>query len=185
MIEASDDVFEIYKKSFGDDATFMFTFNRDICQMPVLNTQVAYYLFHYLFTDQSDSIGQTGATYYEAYYNAYANMLDEAEWLSLQSEPYYSTHYASYKDAYSAEARYTNITLVLSIFISCLLVLLIPKYLLQNEQTIGYKLLGLGVIGLDGQVNPWYVPLVKTILACFGAIPMAFVLYLFLSAAYR
>lgn len=178
-IQASDDVFEIYKKAFGNDAAFMFTFNREISQMPVLNTQVAYYLFHYLFVDQSDSIGQTGATYYDAYYKAYAAMLEEAEMLILQSEPYYSTHYAAYKEAYSAQARYTNIALILSIVVSCLLVLLIPKYLFQDGKTVGYKLLGLGVVGVDGQAGAWYVPLVKTVLACFGAIPVAFILYLF------
>ncbi len=178
-IDASDDVFEIYKKAFGSDAAFMFTFNRELCQMPVLNTQVAYYLFHYLFIDQSDSIGQTGATYYEAYSNAYTNMLEEAETLILQSEPYYSTHYADYKEAFSAQARYTNITLVLAILVSCFLVLLIPKYLFKDGKTVGYRLLGLGVIRADGQAIAWYVPLIKTLFACFGAIPIAFILYLF------
>ena len=94
-IEAERDIFEIYKKSFGDDAAFMFTFNREISDIPVLNTQVAYYLFHFLFVDSSDSIGQTGRTYYESYYNAYSNMLEEAESLILLSEPYNSTHYVS------------------------------------------------------------------------------------------
>ena len=178
-IEASDDVFEIYKKAFGNDAAFMFTFNKDLCQMPVLNTQVAYYLFHYLFVNELDSIGQTGATYYDAYYKAYANMLEEAELLILQSEPYYSTHYADYKEAYCAQARYTNITLILSLFISSLIVLLIPKYVFKDGKTVGYKIFGLGVIGADGQANGWYVPLVKTVLACFGSIPVAFILYLF------
>lgn len=178
-IEASDDIFEIYQKAFGKDAAFMFSFNRDVCPMPVLNTQVAYYLFHYLFIDESDSIGQTGATYYQAYYNAYANMLEEAEMLILQSEPYYSTHYLNYREAYCAEARYTNITLVLAIFISCFAVLFIPKCVFKDEKTIGYKLFGLGVIGIDGQANPWYVPLLKTVLSCFGAVPLAFILYLF------
>ena len=178
-IEASDDVFEIYQKAFGNDAAFMFSFNRDVSPMPVLNTQVAYYLFHYLFINASDSIGQTGATYYDAYYNAYATMLEEAEMLILQSEPYYSTHYANYKQAYCAEARYTNIALILSIFVSCIIVLLIPKYLFKDEKTVGYKLFGLGVIGTDGRANQWYVPLIKTILACVGAIPVAFVLYMF------
>lgn len=178
-IEASDDIFEIYQKAFGNDAAFLFSFNRDIYPMPVLNTQVAYYLFHYLFIDESDSIGQTGATYYQAYYNAYSNMLEEAEMLILQSEPYYSTHYLSYREAYCAEARYTNITLVLAILVSCFVVLFIPKCLFKDEKTIGYKLFGLGVIGIDGEANRWYVPLLKTLLSCFGAIPLAFILYLF------
>lgn len=179
VIESSKDVFEIYKNAFGDDATFMFSFNKDLAEIPVLNTQVAYYLFHYLFIDSSDTIGQTGATYYRSYYNAYANMLEEAETLIIKSEPYYSTHYADYKNAYSTEARYTNITLVLSIFIACFIVLLVPKCLFKNEKTIGYKLFGLGVIRTDGEENAWYVPLLKTVIDCFGFIPVAFILYLF------
>ena len=178
-IEADDDLFEIYKKAFGDDATFMFSFNRELSEMPVLNTQVAYYLFHYLFIDSSDSIGQTGATYYQSYYNAYANMLEEAEMLVLKSEPYFSTHYRDYKEAYCAEARYTNITLIISIFIACFLVLLVPKYLFKDEKTLGYKLLGLGVIRTDGEANACYVPLIKTLIECIGFIPVSFILYLF------
>ena len=178
-INAEDDLFEIYKKAFGNDANFIFSFNRDISDMPVLNTQVAYYLFHYFFINDSDSIGQTGATYYEAYRVAYTAMLEEAENLILNSEPYYSTHYLDYREAYSAQARYTNITLILSIFISCFIVLLIPKYLFKDEKTIGYKLFGLGVVRVDGSSNRWYVPLIKTVIDCVGFIPIAFVLYLF------
>ena len=179
VIDSSKDVFEIYKEAFGDDATFMFSFNNELSEIPVLNTQVAYYLFHYLFIDSSDTVGQTGATYYRSYYNAYANMLEEAETLIIKSEPYYSSHYADYKNAYSTEARYTNITLVLSIFIACFIVTLTPKYLFKNEKTIGYKLFGLGVIRTDGEENAWYVPLLKTFIDCFGFIPVAFILYLF------
>lgn len=35
------------------------------------------------------------------------------------------------------------------------------------------------MIGIDGEANRWYVPLLKTLLSCFGAIPLAFILYLF------
>ena len=178
-VEANNDLFEIYKQSFGDDATFMFSFNKDLSALPVLNTQVAYYLFHYLFINESDSVGQTGATYYQSYYQGYSNMLEDAEALILNSEPYYSTHYQSYKEAYTSEARYANITLIVAIFISCFIVLLIPKYLFKNEKTIGYKLFGLGVITTDGEENQWYVPLIKTVLECIGFIPLAFILYLF------
>ena len=178
-VDANDDLFEIYKRAFGDDATFMFSFNRELSELPVLNTQVAYYLFHYLFINESDAIGQTGSTYYQSYFRGYANMLEEAETLIIQSEPYNSTHYQSYKEAYCAEARYSNITLVVSIFISCFIVLLIPQYLFKNEKTIGYKLFGLGVVRTEGEENRWFVPLIKTIIDCVGAIPVAFILYLF------
>lgn len=178
-VDANVDVFEIYRRAFGDDATFLFSFNREDSEIPVLTTSAAYYLFHYFFINESDSIGQTGATYYNSYYTGYSNMLEEAEMLILQSEPYYSTHYADYKAAYSAEARYTNITLVVSIMLATLVVLLVPKYLFKDEKTIGYKLFGLGVIKTDGEPNKWYVPLIKTLIDCVGFIPIAFILYLF------
>lgn len=178
-VKAEDDLFAIYKKAFGDDAQFMFTFNKEVSELPVLNTQVAYYLFHYLFIDSSDSIGQTGATYYESYYNSYSNMLEEAEMLVLNSEPYYSTRYLRYRQAYCAEARYVNITLTVSIILACLIVLLIPKYLFGDGRTVGYRLLGLGVLRTDGSRIEWYIPLVKTLVAAVGFIPIAFILYLF------
>lgn len=178
-IQAQGDLFDIYKRSFGDNATFMFSFNGELSEIPVLNTQVAYYLFHYLYINGSDSIGQTGATYYQTYYDAYSNMLEEAEGLILQSEPYYSTHYRSYKEAYCSEARYTNLTLLLSIFISCFIVLLIPRYLFGDGKTVGYKMFGLGVIRADGEPVKWYVPLIKTVISCVGFIPASFFLYLF------
>lgn len=178
-IKANDDLFEIYKRSFGNDASFMFSFNKEVSEIPVLNTQVAYYLFHYLFINESDTIGKTGATYYQSYYNSYSNMLEEAELLILQSEPYYSTRYMNYKEAYCAEARYVNITLLASLFIACFIVLLIPRYLFKDGKTVGYKLFGLGVISANGEAGKWYVPLIKTVLACIGAIPISLILYLF------
>lgn len=178
-VDVTDDVFEIYRQSFGENATFMFSFNREVSELPVLNTQVAYYLFHYLFIDESDSIGQTGATYYDTYYKGYSNMLEEAEMLILNSEPYYSTHYQDYKVAYSAVARHTNITLICAIFISCLIVLLVPRYLFKDGKTVGYKLFGVGVIRTDGETISWYVPLIRTFIDCLMCIPITFILYLF------
>lgn len=178
-IETNDELFEIYKRAFAENADFMFSFNKDVSEMPVLNTQVAYYLFYYLFISSTDAIGQTGATYYETYFNGYTTMLEEAEELILRSEPYYSTHYLDYMEAYSAEARYTNIALVVSIFISCLIVFLVPKYLFGNERSLAYRMFGLGVIRVDGTTGKWYVPLIKTVIHCFECIPIAFILYLF------
>ena len=173
------DLFEIYKKSFGDDAAFMFSFNKELSEIPVLNTQVAYYLFHYLFVDSSDSIGQTGATYYRSYYQAYSNMLEDAEMLIIDSEPYNSTHYLSYKTAYCSQARYTNITLVISILLSSLTVLLTSKYLFKDGRTVGYRLFGLGVVRTDGEMDAWYMTLIKTVIDSVGIIPIAFILYMF------
>ena len=178
-IKADDNIFEIYKRAFGSDASVMFTFDGDISDMPVLNTQVAYYMFHYLFVNSSDTIGQTGSKYYDAYYRGYANMLDEAESLIMQSEPYYSTHYVKYTEAYSSEARYTNIALTISIIISSLIILLIPMYLFKDCRTLGCKIMGLGMISADGESVEWYVPLAKAILGAIGFVPMAIILYMF------
>lgn len=177
-VAVSEDLFEIYKRSFGDDALLMFTFNREVSEIPVLNTQVAYYLFHYLFVNESDSIGQAGAGYYQIYADAYSRMLEEAEELIIESEPYNSTHYARYKEAYCTEARCTNIALVISIAIACFIALFIPRCLFGDGRTIAYRLFGLGVIGKDGSKTPWYASLIRTLLNCIGFIPIAFILYL-------
>ena len=178
-IGAERDVFEIYRSAFGDDASFMFSFDRERSEIPVLNTQVAYYIFHYLFVDESDSIGQTGATYYRSYYNAYSHMLEEAEQLIIESEPYNSTHYVNYKAALTAQARYTNIALLISIFISCFAVLLASRYIFGDGRTPGYMLLGLGVVGVGGERIEWYNPLIKTAVYAVGAIPITSILYMF------
>ena len=178
-IKASEDVFEIYKRSFGSDAAVMFTFNSELSDIPVLNTQVAYYLFHYLFVETSDTIGQAGSQYYNLYYNGYSNMLEEAETLILQSEPYYSTHYVRYKEAYSAEAKYTNIALTLSIVIASIVILLASRYIFKDGRSVGYKVMGLGVTTVDGEEIEWYIPLIKTAIECIGFIPIAFILYMF------
>ena len=178
-IGAERDVFEIYRSAFGDDASFMFSFDRERSEIPVLNTQVAYYIFHYLFVDESDSIGQTGATYYRSYYNAYSHMLEEAEQLIIESEPYNSTHYMNYKVALTAQARYTNIALLISIFISCFAVLLASRYIFGDGRTPGYMLLGLGVVGVGGERIEWYNPLIKTAVYAVGAIPITSILYMF------
>ena len=178
-IRADKDIFEIYRSAFGQDASFMFSFDRDRSEIPVLNTQVAYYIFHYLFVDDSDSIGETGETYYRSYYSAYSYMLEEAEQLIIASEPYNSTHYASYKAALTVQARYTNIALLISIFIACFAVLLIPRYIFGDGRTPGYLILGLGVIGADGERVAWYNPLIRTAAYAVGAIPITVILYMF------
>ena len=178
-IDSSTDIFEIYREGFGSDADFMFSFNKENSDLPVLNTQVAYYLFHYFFIDSADSIGQTGKTYYDSYYRGYANMLERAEQSILQSEPYFSSHYAVYRKAYTAEARYTNVALIISVVLSVLIILLLPRYLFGDGKSVGYKIFGLGVVGTDGRKIEWYLPLVQTLIECIGFIPVAFILYLF------
>lgn len=173
-----DYVFEVYKSNFGTDASFMFTFNKE-ASVPVLNTQVAYYIFHYLYVDSDDVIGQTGETYYNSYINSYSYMLEDLENKLLNSEPYYSEHYVNYVDSYCSQARYTNISLVVSIFISYLIIILLPKLIFKNGRSFGYKLLGLGVLNEEDDDNKWHVTLFKSLLDCIGFIYIGFVLYLF------
>lgn len=178
-VETDGDIFRIYKEAFGEDAGLLFTFNKDVSEIPVLNPQVAYYLFHYLYVDTDDSIGERGAEYYQAYSLAYSSMLNEAEELVLNSEPYFSTRYQDYKEAYSDQARYVNLTLIISIVISAFIVLLIPRLLFKDGRTVGYRIMGLGVITADGEKTPWYASLIKSVLGAAGSIPLAFLLYLF------
>lgn len=169
-------VVEIYKESFGVDYMPLF---EEYNGLPILKEDAAYYIFHHLFDDTKDVDSDTGSNYYQAFANAYANMLNQAEERLLKSEPYYSEHYLIYKEAYCNQALYTNIGLIISLFISCFIVLLIPKYLFKNERTIGYKLLGLGVLTLDNEENRWYVPLIKTFIEFFGLTTTTIILYLF------
>lgn len=178
-VNTVDYLFKKYEAGFGTDAKYMFLFDKSVSSVPVMYDHVAYYIFHYLFVDSSDDIGQTGATYYDAYYKGYSNMLEEAENYIIQGEPYYSTHYIKYMESYSSQARYTNVTLMISIFISSMLVLLIPKYLFKDGKSIGYKLFGLGVVSMDEEPISWYFTLVKTVIESFGAISIGLLMYMF------
>lgn len=172
-------LFDVYRTSFGEDANFMFTFNKEKSLVPILNTQVAYYMFHYLYISQEDAIGQTGMSYYQAYVNAYILMLQDAENILANSEPYHSEHFMVYKKALINQARQVNTCLIISIVISCLLCLLLPKYLFRYERTIGYRIFGLGVVNQLKEENPWYIVLIKTLFDCVGFLTVSIVLYLF------
>lgn len=178
-VNTVDYLFKKYEAGFGTDAKYMFLFDKNVSGVPVMYDHVAYYIFHYLFVDSKDDIGQTGATYYDAYYKGYCNMLEEAESLIIEGEPYYSTHYGNYMNKYSAQARYTNITLMISIFISSMLVLLIPRYLFKDGKSVGYKLLGLGTVRFDEESQPWYIILVKSIIESLGFISIGLLMYMF------
>lgn len=161
--------------AFGDSFTLLF---EEYESMPILNENAAYCIFYYLCENETDSIGETGSSYYQTFINKYTNMLLDAEDMVRESEPYYSTHYLAYSKAYCNQARYTNISLLISIFIASAICLLVPKYLFKNEKTVGYKLLGLGVINMENEENKWYIPLIKFIFELVGFIPTALILYL-------
>lgn len=174
-----DYVFSKYIESIGENAYFMFTFDKEISNIPVLNSQISYYIYHYLYIDGNDNAGKQGEHYYNVFTGAYASMLKEAEELLINSEPYYSTHYLIYKDAYNLQARQTNLSLIVSLFISYLIIILLPKLLFKNERTISYKIFGLGVINMNNESNKWYLVIFKSILGFLGSFIILYIAYLF------
>lgn len=171
--------YNIYSKAFGNSFSLMFTLNSTNSDMPVLNAHAASCMFHYLYIDDNDSLGQTGKEYYNLYSNAYLTMLDDASQKIIKSEPYYTTHYVVYLEAYRNQARYVNMGLLISLLIGYLLGILLPKLIFKYERTISYRLLGLGVIRLDGEENKWYITLIKSLIGCIGYVIITMIIYLF------
>lgn len=169
---------KVYKNAFGNDFISYFDIY-DGDNLPILKEDAAFFMFHYLFEDESDPNGEKGSSYYQTFINAYTYMLGEAENKILISEPYYSTHYLVWKNALCERSTLTNVWLFVTLFVSCLVVLLLPKYLFKNEKTVGYKLLGLGVINIDNEPNSWYIPLLKFIFECAGMVCSILLIYLF------
>ena len=178
--DPQDYLFRVYKDAFQDEASFMFIFDKNISEIPILKVDVAYCLYdYYINNDDSTSVGAKGYEYYQIFCSGYIDMLDFAIDKMIASEPYHTEHYLVYRESICNQARYTNISLLISLFIAYLLVILLPKYLFKNEKTIGYKLFGLGVIRLDGEENKWYIPLIKGIFGSIGFIVSVIIIYLF------
>jgi len=173
-----DYLINVYKSTFGSNFDLLFTYNEEIYELPILKTEIAYCIFHYIFVSEVDSVGEEGKTYYDLYFRNYSKMLDNAENLILNSEPYNSVHYKKYFTSYCNQARYINLSLVLSIIITYLMVVLLPKYIFKNERTIGYLLMGLGVINKDKKANCWYIVLIKSLIGCIGFVIVSFMRYL-------
>ena len=51
--------------------------------------------------------------------------------------------------------------------------------MLKNGRSIGYKILGLGVINELDEDNKWYITLFKSLIDSLGFICLAFILYVF------
>ena len=173
---------EAYQEAFRDDYfTFFAKHSEDM--HPVMKEDAAFLIFHYLeqsnLGEKLDPNSERGKSYFQTYIEAYSYMLDKAEMAILKSEPYYTEHYLIFSEYQSIQARYINVGMLLSLFISCLIVLLLPKYLFKDGKTIGYKIFGLGVIKMNNEPTPWYVPLIKTLLEFIGLIGSSFVIYLF------
>jgi len=51
-------------------------------------------------------------------------------------------------------------------------------HIFKNERTIGYLLMGLGVINKDKKANCWYIVLIKSLIGCIGFVIVSFMRYL-------
>jgi len=172
-------LYDLYRDAFGTEFSLMFTLDKNINEMPILNAYVSYCIFHYLYIEDGDTIGEKGMDYYNLFSDAYVKMLEDATKSIIDSEPYHSTHYVLYLEAYRNQARYTNIGLLISLFIAYLIGVLLPKLLFKYERTIGCRLLGLGVIRMDGTKNKWYITLIKSLIGCIGYVIITMICYLF------
>lgn len=159
---------KLYQDYFGDNFSIMF-YDSDEAYVPVLKTDVAYSIWYYLeYSDKSDAnetLVENGNAYYNTYQTSYSNMLENAEEKLYNSEPYYSTHYVKYEESVYNCARIMNITLFISIIVSSLLVVMLPKFLFEDEVTIGRKLMRLGVINIDNSKTKKVVYLSKSLIA--------------------
>lgn len=171
-------LFELYQEVFSTNST-MFVYNLNISEVPVLTTQVAYSILYYLNNNSEDTIGQAGLSYYNSFYENYAYMLSNAENIMIRSEPYYSTHYVPYFEAYSIQARITNIALLISIVIAYILGVFVPKLLFKDERSLGRVLMKLGTINNDGEAINIISIIIKSIFEIIGFTFIAFIMYMF------
>lgn len=154
---------EKYRESFGANQT-MFVYDRLQSDIPVLKSSAAYHMHYYLFISQTDDIGKIGEQYYNAYFYAYAYMLEQGENLLLKSEPYYSEHYLTYQSSYFNQGRSVLITLLISLLIGNLLGILLPKIVFKNERSLGRKMLSIGTITNDEKNIPIWKVIVRHII---------------------
>ena len=136
-------------------------------ELPALHTDVSRALYCYMTdntAEEMSAVYEAGKAYFNNFYNAYSTMLIDAENSLVRNEPYYSTHYLAYRQAVGAQAKCFNIALILSFFLSYLILNLLPKFLFRNERTLGKLILGLGVITTENEEPKWYLTLVHSLL---------------------
>lgn len=169
-------LYAVYNQQFEGKGIFLK--NNDGTNVPMLTTVAANQMYHYLFVDDQDDLGQSGKEIYFRFYNGYANMLSDAERLLVRSEPYYTTHYVPYRKAFNQQGRLVNFTLLLSMVIGYLLAMLLPKLLLKDERTIGRLIMKLGVMMPNQEKIPWYIILLHSVLGALGFMSTMIFMYL-------
>lgn len=170
-------VYYLYKNS---SMSSLFTFG-ETTSLPVFPSHIAYSLFVYLTQEKSEvnqNVYNAGEGYYSTFYNGYSSLLSSAESLCIKAEPYYSEHYLAYRDAISSQGKIMNLALIISIVISCLLSILLPKLIFRHDQTIGRKILSLYASDKEGESPRWYYTLLSSFLGIFGYLPVIFLFYM-------
>ena len=170
----------VYANAFGDEYSSFFVCEILKDDIPTLTTAAAYYLYYYIYGDPNNSAIYDIAQEYMISFNAaYSVMLEAAELVMLMSEPYYSTHYMVYFDNNAVMARIVNFALILSIVISYIIGVILPKILLKHGRTLGRLVFMIGEIGYENEAISWKQVLVKSLLGVWGFIVASWILYLF------
>lgn len=173
----SEFLINLYEEVYGDQ--FKILFSVTDYELPVLNTQAAYFMFHYLYNTDKDDMFQKGLEYYQTYEQGYTYMLEYAEKSVYTSEPYYTEHYLVYQNNAITKARCINITMLICIVIGSFIGVMIPKFLFKDETTIGRKLSGLGVITIDNEKLPKWIYVVKSIITSIFYFAVSLIIYAF------
>lgn len=149
--------------------------------MPVMYSNISYSLFVYLTqkkNDVNESTYNAGENYYSTFYSAYRSLLQSAESLCVKDEPYYTEHYLPYREEIAKQGRLLNIAVLISLVLSYLLSILLPKLIFRHDQTIGRKCLSLYVADPEGGNPKPYFSVLQSILGIFGYLPSLFLFYM-------
>ncbi len=170
-------VYNLYKNS---TISSYFTYS-DYNSLPILQSHIAYSLFVYLTEEKNDvnqSVYNDGESYYSSFHSTYSSFLTSAESLCIKAEPYYSTHYLVYRNALSNEGRLLNYALILSIVLSYLISIVLPKLIFRHGQTFSRKIFSLYLADSEGEDSKWYYTLLTSILGVFGYLPIIALFYM-------
>jgi uncharacterized RDD family membrane protein YckC len=170
-------LFGVYSDAFGTSSA-NFTYDATVSDIPVLKTESAYALYHYLVSSVSDTVFESGKSLYSVYYNAYETMLSDAESLLIRTEPYYTQHYLVYRNALYAQSHPLTYALIVSILLAYLVIVFLPKCLFGYGRSLGRLILGLGVITKDRHQPPFYWILLRSVCGAFGYLTVSILLYL-------
>lgn len=177
-IEYLYDIYNQYFEGYG-----LYAKNNDGVSIPCLIPDAANKMYTYLFKDEAqvndNDLWQEGKELFYNFENGYQNLLADAELLLVKSEPYYTTHYLVYRNAYNEQGRYINYALLCAFTISYLLIVLLPKLLFRDGRTIGRFVLKLGVLSNDYEKIPWYVTLIYSIFGVIGFMSTMLLIYMF------